>query len=234
MATYRIEDTTLTNIANAIRNKTGTTSSLSPTQMASAIAMISGDGGGTSVSFLLENDTEIPLNDNVTSLSVNSNNVLQVLLNGTPIWGEIVVPPKYNDLVPTALNTDGTVLDGIGYRTGVYWNSNTMASASAFTAIGLIPFDGIVVHDIYLYGIDLTGTARNRYQVHNASRSSLSSSASIKEGFSSALIESITKLDDYYFKITTKTGSTNIKYFAISGVTVSGLTPIVTLDEPIF
>ena len=50
MATYKIEDTTLTNIADAIRTKGGTTATLTPTQMPDAISAIqTGEGGGGSV-----------------------------------------------------------------------------------------------------------------------------------------------------------------------------------------
>lgn len=139
----------------------------------------------------------------------------------------------YTDLVPTALATNGSVLDGVGYRRGANWNSSSLDSRSAFTAIGLIPIDGTITHDIYVYGLNFTGTPYNRYVLFNQSRSSLASSASVKEGFSSTYIASVTKLADNYFKITTKTYSTNVKYFAISAVTVDGIVPIVTMDEPI-
>ena len=47
MAKYSIEDSTLTGIADAIREKNGTTENISPTDMAAAIlAISSGDGGG--------------------------------------------------------------------------------------------------------------------------------------------------------------------------------------------
>ena len=45
MAKYTIEDTTLTNIANAIRTKGGTTATLTPAEMVTAIDAISAGGG---------------------------------------------------------------------------------------------------------------------------------------------------------------------------------------------
>ena len=45
MARYSIEDTTLTNIANAIREKNGTTTTYKPSEMALAISSIQGGGG---------------------------------------------------------------------------------------------------------------------------------------------------------------------------------------------
>lgn len=47
MAKYTIEDTTLTNIANAIRTKGGTTATLTPEEMVTAIDAITAGGGST-------------------------------------------------------------------------------------------------------------------------------------------------------------------------------------------
>lgn len=162
------------------------------------------------------------------------NGVVQnIKVNSSLLWEKSPEAPSYIDLVPNALNKDGTILDGKGYRTGYYWNVGSLASASAFTAIGLIPISGTVQHDIYVYGINFTGTARNKFGVHGENFSNLNEAGSLKDGFTHSIVSSVTKLADNYFKIRTTTYSTKVKYFAISGVTVSGLTPIVTMDEPI-
>ena len=49
MANVIINDTNLTNIANAIRGKNGTTTTYKPNEMAAAITAISGGGGGSDV-----------------------------------------------------------------------------------------------------------------------------------------------------------------------------------------
>ena len=49
MANVIINDTNLTNIANAIRGKNGTTTTYKPSEMAAAITAISGGGGGSDV-----------------------------------------------------------------------------------------------------------------------------------------------------------------------------------------
>ena len=49
MANVIINDTNLTNIANAIRGKNGTTTTYKPSEMAAAITAISGGGGGSGV-----------------------------------------------------------------------------------------------------------------------------------------------------------------------------------------
>lgn len=139
----------------------------------------------------------------------------------------------YTNLVPTALAKDGTVLDGVGYRRGATWNGSNLLDKSAFTAVGLMPIDGTVSHDIYVYGLDFSGTTYNRFGLFTDTFSNLAQTASLKAGFSDTYIESVTKLADNYFKITTKTYSNKVKYFAISAVTVSDIVPIVTLDEEI-
>ena len=49
MANVIINDTNLTNIANAIRGKNGTSTTYKPSEMAAAITAISGGGGGSGV-----------------------------------------------------------------------------------------------------------------------------------------------------------------------------------------
>jgi hypothetical protein len=168
---------------------------------------------------------------NVKSITIPEGKVKRIISGETVLWQE---PASYANLVPTAIGKDGEILDGIGFRKGATWDGNgNIATASAFTAIGLIPIDGSVTHEIYVYGINFSGTANNRMPLYKANYASLAITNNLKEGTSGSYIASITKLADNYFKITTKTYSTNVKYFALSGVTVSGLDPIVTMDEEI-
>lgn len=156
MSLYRIEDTSLTAIADAIRAKLGSTSSLTPADMAAAIPLISGEGGGNSLSFLLDDTvTTIPLSD-VTSLLVNNSNVYQVLLNGVAIWGE---KAGYTNLLPFATDTDGVTIyggdydgdgDNDGYKTATRLSGSSGSTVSGTTALmctsGFIPAsDGAVI-----------------------------------------------------------------------------------------
>ena len=59
MANYIIQDTTLTNIADAIRNKTGATSTLTPAQMVAAINSLS-SGGILTVKQFTDTDSSNP------------------------------------------------------------------------------------------------------------------------------------------------------------------------------
>jgi hypothetical protein len=166
----------------------------------------------------------------VKAITIPEGKVKRILSGSSVLWQ---APASYVNLVPTAIGTDGEILDGIGYRRGVAWNGTAFTNRSAFTSIGLIPIDGAAAHEIFVYGIDFTGTSYNRYILFSAEMGTLNSSYSLKEGFSSTLISSVIKLGDYYYKITTAKYSTSVKYFALSGVTVSGLEPIVTMDEEI-
>lgn len=169
---------------------------------------------------------------NTKSLTIPEGEVSKIESNGIVIWQK-APDIVYNDLVPTALYTDGAVFDGVGYRRGVAWTSSgALETADAFTAIGLIPIDGSVTHDLYVYGLDFSGTAKNRFVIFNSSFAPADSHVSLKDGYS-GIYATVTKLDENYFKITTKTYSSKIKYFSISGVTASGIKPIVTMDEPI-
>ena len=71
MAKYVIEDTTLTGIAGAIREKNGTTNTYKPTEMAAAIAAIvsGGSGGG-----LNPDDYNITLINRMPRVSVSNSN----------------------------------------------------------------------------------------------------------------------------------------------------------------
>ena len=167
----------------------------------------------------------------VKAVTIPEGSVKRIKCGSTVIWEK---GPAYTDLVPTAMATDGTILDGIGYRRGVSWSSDQLVTSNtAFTAIGLIPIDGTVAHDIYVYGLNFSGTTYNRMPLFNANRSNLTQSNGLKDGFNGTYV-TVTKLGTNYFKITNKIWSSNPKYFAISGVTISGVVPIVTIDEPIF
>lgn len=96
-----------------------------------------------------------------------------------------------------------------------------------------MPIDGSISHDIYVYGLNFSGTTNNRFCLWSERLASIAESTKITEGFSGTYISSITKLGANYFKITTRTYSARVSYFTVAGVTISGLTPIVTMDEPI-
>lgn len=75
MANVIINDTNLTNIANAIREKNGTSETYKPNQMAAAILAIQGGGGG---------DTEWPTELSVYLGSFNMNQQLDTILTLLP------------------------------------------------------------------------------------------------------------------------------------------------------
>lgn len=169
----------------------------------------------------------------LNSLTIPEGEVSKITANGIVLWEYNAPTLVYTDLVPAALAPDGTVLDGVGYRQGAIWNGSTLQDWSAFTAVGCIPIDGSVSHDIYVYGLDFTGTSYNRYHLFTDTFSNLAGTLSLKEGISDDYIASVAKLADNYYKITTNTYSNKVKYFALSAATINGMKPIVTMDEPI-
>lgn len=166
---------------------------------------------------------------NVKSITIPEGKVKKITAGGVVLWEEI----SYTNLVPTAKYRDGTVLDGIGYRRKAFWNGVNFGSHDSFTAIGNIPFgDGTKAHDIYVYGLNFSGSSYNRFYVADSSYAQLNGATGIKDGFSNSVV-TVAKIGDNYWKLTTPSFSTKVKNFCMSGVTVDGITPIVTIDEPI-
>lgn len=168
----------------------------------------------------------------LTNLTIPEGEVAKIQSGDYILW-EKKPMLEFTNLVPSAIFTDGTILDGVGYRLNAYWNSNVLTSKSQFTSIGFIPFDGTIVHDIYVYGLNFSGTNYNVFCVYDDVFKQLNGDVGIKDSYSGAVVSNVTKLSDNYFKITTNIFSSKVKYFALSGVTNDILTPIVTIDEPI-
>ena len=166
-------------------------------------------------------------------ISIPEGEVTKITVDGVVLWEKITFLP-HTSLVPTGLNTDGAKLDGIGYRRGAFWNSSRIDPNGAFTAIGAIPFDGTSSHDIYVYGLNFSGTTYNKFILFDSAFTFLNGAVGVTDGTTVSGICTVQKLAENYYKITTGAFSTRVKYFAISGVTINGVTPIVTLDEPIF
>lgn len=168
----------------------------------------------------------------LTNLTIPEGEVIKIQSDNYILWEKNIML-DFTNLVPSAIFTDGTILDGVGYRLNAYWNSNILTSKSQFTSIGFIPFDGTIVHDIYVYGLNFSGTSYNVFCVYDNAFTKLNGDIGIKDSYSGVVVSNVTKLSDNYFKITTNIFSSKVKYFAISAVTIDGIKPIVTLDEPI-
>lgn len=59
----------------------------------------------------------------LTSLVIPEGIVTRITSEEGTLW-ENRPPLVYTDLVPNALYTDGSILDGVGYRRGVSWNGS--------------------------------------------------------------------------------------------------------------
>ena len=166
-------------------------------------------------------------------LIIPEGEVTEIKIGGVVIW-QSIKPLAFDDLVPTA-TWDGVVLDGVGYRRDVVPNSSALDAKSAFTTVGKISLpDGTVQHDIYVYGLDFSGTPYNRFCVYDVNGSQLNFTNNMADGYTSSITASVTKLADHYWKITTVAYSTKVKAFALSGVTVGDLIPKVSVDQPMF
>lgn len=104
MADYLIKDTTLQSIADAIRSKTGSQSSMTPAQMATEISTISTGSGGS----------EIPSGLTATQADVLSTKYF-VGVNGTRQQGSM----PDNGAVTKTLTSNGASYDiPAGYHNG--------------------------------------------------------------------------------------------------------------------
>lgn len=152
----------------------------------------------------------------------------------------VAEPLVYTNLVPTAKGMDGNVFNGVGYQRDFRWSSsNTLKESTGSTAIGCMPTMPSQSLTIYVYGLDFGGTTADLVvsgtEISNGTFSNGGYFSNLLEdGFTGTnFVSSVEKLADHYYKITTITVPSSHKYFAISGATVSGITPIVTLNEPI-
>ena len=152
-----------------------------------------------------------------------------------------IVAPTYTNVLDTAINpVDSSVLDGVGYRRNVRLSTTSPStepfkSENGYTCTGFLPVEQGVQRDWYIYGLDFTGASRCMIGVYNSKSNSYTnlSTTVLKDGTTSDLVASCTKLGDGYFKITTKAFSSKAYFMALCGVTVSGVAPIVTKGEPI-
>lgn len=114
MANYIIQDTTLTNIADAIRSKTGTTATLTPAQMAAAINSLS-SGGTLAVKQFTDTDSSNPT-------TIRANGEYYDVDTELPVgqWFVFVFTVKDRDGTSTNRNTYVLIYDGSSMYTLSY------------------------------------------------------------------------------------------------------------------
>ena len=94
MAEYLIQKTTLTSIADAIREKTGTTGAIKPTEMASKIGEISVGGGNSETSV-----SEEPWLDDVCFWDLEGNLIQNIPMNQIQSLTELPTAPTYDNMI---------------------------------------------------------------------------------------------------------------------------------------
>jgi hypothetical protein len=154
--------------------------------------------------------------------------------------GELSFVPEvtYTDLVPTAKGSDGSVLNGVGYKRDARWSTSAgtlTTGVTGYTAIGLSPITGGKPLTVYVYGLELDGTSYSALIANKLLTGTVKDfSYKLTAGFTgTTFVSSVEKLANYYYKITTLATDSTAAYFALCGKTVSSMTPIVTLNEPI-
>lgn len=154
--------------------------------------------------------------------------------------GELSFVPEvtYTDLVPTAKGSDGSVLNGVGYQRDARWSTSAgtlTTGVTGYTAIGLSPITGGKPLTVYVYGLELDGTSYSALIANKLLTGTVKDfSYKLTAGFTgTTFVSKVEKLANYYYKITTLATDSTAAYFALCGKTVSSMTPIVTLNEPI-
>lgn len=100
MAKYSIEDTTLTNIADAIREKNGETTQYNPVDMPAAIAAIQGGGGtGDLETFTITGDASYALSNGTKNFTTSYNKVGQWNIYRLAIVNNLLKTENINKLM---------------------------------------------------------------------------------------------------------------------------------------
>lgn len=176
----------------------------------------------------------------VKSITIPEGKATKITSGGVVIWQK---PPSYTNLVPTAIGADRSIYYDVGYARGRrlmegLTNKSVTASfdtsGADYTTIGIMPGIAKTTADIYVYGLNFNTRVGDVIATYNTeSMVCRYSKSKIYDGYADGTKFTLTKLGDAYFKISLSFVLA-IDGIAISGVTASGITPVVTVNEPIF
>lgn len=148
--------------------------------------------------------------------------------------------PTYTNLVPTSIDTDGSVFNGTGYKDGVYLSGgNPTGTDAAITTTGFIPWaknsDG-TVSPLYVKGATLD-SAVSHCRLYTYGGADKSYGTQMKQEGSSGTYAwgthfTYETLGDQYYKITALSVDNVIAYVRLS-LKGTGANLIVTVGEPI-
>lgn len=230
MADYKIKDTTLTNIANAIRTKIGGTSAIRVDKMASAIESLSSDNHVIN----FRTDFGIIELSVISDLTINGSPATQVLLNNIVIWGDGSEP--YSNLIKTATTDPGGTekFNLIGYKDNARWSSSSAAikvEGPGARVSGWMPATNNAVCRIK--GFDVLNSRGSNNYVNNFYYVGYAADGTItthtfQQGSTSAPFEYDATNDIATFLTPNK----NYVYFRISGYLGSS-NPVITINEEI-
>lgn len=126
MAKVYLEDSTLTAIGNAIRNKAGTSNLLLPSEMASAIANLPSGGGSVTYKYATITLTSTAKVIDLSPWITNKNIDEWFIFGAFGYWGMAdmsstmvapkVIGPFFKDFAVTSGTSNGWVADGFGHE----------------------------------------------------------------------------------------------------------------------
>lgn len=132
-------------VTNDLTNASNSNGTATITEGASYSAAISANDG-----YELDTITVTMGGEDITSTAVSGSNITiasvtgDIVITVTTVHTE--VQPSYTNLVPTSIDTDGSIYNGVGYQEGYRLNSSGVpAELAGAVHSGFIPYDGELI-----------------------------------------------------------------------------------------
>ena len=160
------------------------------------------------------------------------------------VTGDIVITATasalvtYTNLVPTSIESDGSIYNGIGYKDGGYLSSsnwNSVSSSTDSVVTGYMPYaltDDGTAPPIYVKGVTMSLASHCRFCSYNSSFGTLSPAYGSSGNYPWGTNWQFEELGTQYYKITPVNTSKVGKYVRLSALG-TGENLIVTVDEEI-
>lgn len=179
----------------------------------------------------------------ITATAVSGSNITIANVTGdiviTVTTVAAVVPPSYTNLVPTSIDTDGSIYNGTGYKEGYRLNSSGVpAELAGAVHSGFIPYDGEVIR---MWGTTSANSSNSGnyiglYDANFAKIYVLSSGNAVSYGGTWEAKDGkymLTLDPETCTNTATKNYLASAKYIRVSWAVGTGANLVVTLDEPI-
>lgn len=175
----------------------------------------------------------------VKAITIPEGVVTKIVSAGTTLWQ--TVTSGYTNLVPLSTDTDGSIFNGVGYKTGYRLNSSaTEKTATTHVITGFIPYtdasDTIYVSGLLTDGGNSDGSWQNGYiflfdsSYNWVGRVACSTNGDVCASIITACERTVDAEGISTIKLTTS--DTNFSYLRLSGYN-NGTEIIVTVNEEI-